>query len=89
MKKIMVDIFSVYPDISFDNEKSEKNTDISFYNRNNRNNNNITNMLQKMFKMDSFIIGHKAGLLFCYLRHISFQNVVTNIHKLKENCKIC
>ena len=29
MKKIMVDIFSVYPDISFDNKKSEKITEIS------------------------------------------------------------
>ena len=37
MKKIMVYIFSVYPDFSFDNKKSEKITEISFHNRNNRN----------------------------------------------------
>ena len=35
-KKIMVDLCSIYPDISFDNKKSEKITDISFHNRNNR-----------------------------------------------------
>ena len=35
-KEIMVDLFSVYPDISFDNKKSEKITGISFHNRNNR-----------------------------------------------------
>ena len=35
-KKIMVDLFSVYPDISFHSKKSEKITDISFHNRNNR-----------------------------------------------------
>ena len=81
MKKIMVDIFSVYPDISFDSKKSEEITEISFHNRNNRNNNNNRNILEKMFKMDSFCIGHKACLLFCYLRHILLQNVVTNIDK--------
>ena len=37
MKKIMGDIFSVYPDISFGNKKSENITEISFFNRNNRN----------------------------------------------------
>ena len=52
MKKIMVDIFSVYPDISFDSKKSEEITEISFHNRNNRNNNNNRNILEKMFKMD-------------------------------------
>ena len=57
-KKIMVDLCSIYPDISFDNKKSEKITDISFHNRNNRNNNNNRNKLQKMFKMDSIVIGH-------------------------------
>ena len=36
-----------------------------------------------MLKMDSFCIGHKACLLFCYLRHILFQNEVTNIDKFK------
>ncbi len=48
----MVDIFSVYPDISFDSKKSEEITEISFHNRNNRNNNNNRNILEKMFKMD-------------------------------------
>ena len=48
----MVIIFSVYPDISFDNKKLEKITEISFHNRNNRNNNNNRNILEKMFKMD-------------------------------------
>ena len=68
--KIGVDIFSVYPDISFGNKKSEKITDISFYNRNNRNNNNNRNKVQKMFKMASILIGHKACIFFYYLRHI-------------------
>ena len=45
MKKIMVYIFSVYPDISFDNKKLEKITEISFHNRNNRNNNYNRNIL--------------------------------------------
>ena len=85
----MVIIFSVYLDISFDNKKLEKITEISFHNRNNRNNNYNRNILEKIFKMDSFCIGHKAGLLFCYLRHISLQNVVKNIYKFKKNCKIC
>ena len=84
----MVYIFSVYPDFSFDNKKLEKITEISFHNRNNRNNNYNRNILEKMFKMDSFCIGHKACLLFCYLRHIFLQNVVTNIEKFKKNCKI-
>ena len=70
MKKIVVDICSVYQDISFGNKKSEKITDISFYNRNNRNNNNNRNKLQKMFKMASILIGHKACIFFYYLRHI-------------------
>ena len=66
----MVDICSVYQGISFGNKKSEKITDISFYNRNNRNNNNNRNKLQKIFKMASILIGHKACIFFYYLRHI-------------------
>ena len=89
MKKILVDICSVYQGISFGNKKSEKITDISFHNRNNRNNNNNRNKLQKMFKMDSIVIGNKACIFFCYLRHISLQNIVKNIDKFKKNCKIC
>ena len=90
MNKIGLDIFSVYPEISFGNIESQKITEISFYNRNNRNINNNRNILPKMFKMDSFFIGLKAGLSFCHLRHISLQNVVKNIHKFeKKNCKIC
>ena len=81
MKKNMVDIFSVYPDILFDNKKSEKIAEISFHNRNNRNYDNNRNIQEKMFKMDSFWIGHKACLLFCYLRHISLQNEMTNIDR--------
>ena len=42
-----------------------------------------------MFKMDSFCIGHKAWLLFCDLRHILLQNVVTNINKLKKTVNFC
>ena len=42
-----------------------------------------------MFKMDSFCIGHKACPLFCYLRHILLQNVVTNIDKFKKAVKFC
>ena len=87
--KIEVELFSVYSDISFDNKKSEKITDISFPNRNNRNKNNNRNKLQKMFKMDSILIGHKAGILFCYLRHISLQNEMINIHKFEKNCNTC
>ena len=70
MKKIVVDICSVYQDISFGNKKSEKITDISFYNRNNRNNNNNRNKVQKFFKMASILIGNKACIFFYYLRHI-------------------
>ena len=81
IKKIVVDIFSVYRGISFDNKKSENITEISFYNRNNRNYKNNRNILEKMFKMDSFCIGHKGCLLSCYLRHILLQNEVTNIDK--------
>ena len=66
----MVDLFSVHPDISFGNKKSEKITDNSFHNRNNRNNNNNRNKVQKMFKMASILIGHKACIFFYYLRHI-------------------
>ena len=77
----MVDLFSGYPDISFDNKKLEKLTEISFHNRNNRNNNYNRYILEKIFKMDSFCIGHKACLLFCDLRHILLQNVVANIDK--------
>ena len=51
-KKIEVDLFFWYPDISFGNIESQKITEISFYNRNNRNNNNNRNILQKMLKMD-------------------------------------
>ena len=54
MKKIKVDIFSVYLDILFDNKKSEKITEISFHNRNNRNYDNNRNIQEKMSKMDSF-----------------------------------
>ena len=79
----------MYPEISFGNIESQKITEISFYNRNNRNINNNRNILPKMFKMDSFFIGLKAGLSFCHLRHISLQNVVKNIHKFEKNCKIC
>ena len=89
MKKIMVIVFSVYPDISFDNKKLEKITEISFHIRNNRNNNYNRNILEKIFKMDSFCIGHKACLLFCYLRHILLQNVETNIDKFKKAVKFC
>ena len=85
----MAYIFSIYPDFSFDNKKSEKITEISFHNRNNRNNNYNRNILEKIFKMDSFCIGHKACLLFCYLRHILLQNVVTNIDKFKKTVKFC
>ena len=42
-----------------------------------------------MLKMDSFCIGHKACLLFCDLRHILLQNVVTNIDKFKKTVKFC
>ena len=89
MKKIVVDICSVYQGISFGNKKSENITEISFDNRNNRNYKNNRNILEKMFKMDSFCIGHKACLLFCYLRHILLQNVVTNIDKFKKTVKFC
>ena len=71
MKKIGVDIFSVYPDISFGNKKSENITEISFYNRNNRNYKNNRNEPQNMFKMINFFAEHKFGLFACYLRHIS------------------
>ena len=40
-----------------------------------------------MFKIDSFCIGHKAFLLFCYLGHILLKNVVTNIDKFKKAVK--
>ena len=42
-----------------------------------------------MLKMDSFCIGHKACLLFCDLKHILLQNVVTNIDKFKKTVKFC
>ena len=70
MKKVKVEIFSVYPDISFDNKNQKKITGISFYNRNNRNNNNNRNKVQKFFKMASILIGNKACIFFYYLRHI-------------------
>ena len=40
-----------------------------------------------MFKMDAFCIGYNACLLFCYLRHILLQNVVTNIDKFLKAVK--
>ena len=89
MNKIGLDIFSMYPEISFGNIESQKITEISFYNRYNRNINNNRNILQKMFKMDSFCIGFIDELLFCYLRYNSLQNIVKNIDKFKKNCKIC
>ena len=49
-KKIGVYLVSVYPEISFDNKKSEKITDISCHNRNNRNNNNSRNKQQTCSK---------------------------------------
>ena len=42
-----------------------------------------------MLKMDSFCIGHKPCLLFCDLRHILLQNVVTNIDKFWKTVKFC
>ena len=60
--KIKVEIFSVYPDISFDNKNQKKITGISFYNRNNRNNKDNRNDMQKMFKMVSFFAEHNVGL---------------------------
>ena len=76
MNKIGLDIFSVYPEISFGNIESQKITEISFYNRNNRNINNNRNKVQKMFKMASILIGHKACIFFYY--------VIINIHKLEK-----
>ena len=55
--KIVVDIFSVYPDISFGNKKREKITDISFYNKDNRNN------IQKIFMKVSFLLDTILGAL--------------------------
>ena len=55
---------SVYQGISFGDKKSEKITDISFYNRNNRNNKDNRNNIQKMFKMVSFFAEHNVGLFF-------------------------
>ena len=55
MNKIRLDIFSVYPEISFGNIESQKITEISFYNRYNRNINNNRNILPKMLKMDFFL----------------------------------
>ena len=86
-KKIGVYLVSVYPEISFDNKKSEKITDISLHNRNNRNNNNNRNKLQKMFKMDSIVIGHRACIFFCYLSHIPLKNVMINLDKLRKTVK--
>ena len=42
-----------------------------------------------MFKMDSIVIGNKASIFLCYLRHILLQNVVTNIDKFKKTVKFC
>ena len=61
--KIEVEIFSVYPDISFDNKKSEKKTDISFYNRINWNNKDNRNNIQKMFMMVPFLLDTMLGSL--------------------------
>ena len=63
MKKIVVDICSVYQDISFGNKKSEKITDISFYNRNNRNNKDNRNNIQKIFMKVSFLLDTILGAL--------------------------
>ena len=37
--------------------------------------------------MESIVIGHKAGIFFCYLRHISYQNVLINIQKFEKTVK--
>ena len=63
MEKIVVDILSVYPDISFGNKKSENITEISFDNRNNRNYKNNRNKLQNMIKIFSFFVEHNFGSL--------------------------
>ena len=60
-KKIMLNIFSVWPDISFDNIKMEKITDISFFNRNNRNYKNNIFKLHKIFKIVSRLLKTKFG----------------------------
>ena len=63
-KKIMLNIFSVWPDISFDNIKMEKITDISFFNRNNRNYKNNISKLHKIFKIVSRLLKTKFGSVF-------------------------
>ena len=85
--KIRVVTFSVHPEISFGNNKSEKIAEISFYNRYIRDNRNNRDKIQKMFKMDSFFVGHKYWLFFCYFRHISLQNEMKNIQKLEKTVK--
>ena len=62
-EKIVVYIFSIYPDISFGNGKSENITEISFDNRNNRNYKNNRHKLQNMIKIISFFVEHKFGSL--------------------------
>ena len=86
MEKIVVDILSVYPDISFGYKKSENITEISFDNRNNRNYKNNRNKLQNMIKMISSFVKHEFGLFVCYLRHIDLNKIVSNIRKtLQQN----
>ena len=87
MVKIGVVTFSVHPEISFGNNKSEKIAEILFYNRYIRDNRNNRDKIQKMFKMDSFFVGHKHWLFFCYFRHISLQNEMKNIQKLEKTVK--
>ena len=63
-KKIGVDIFSVYLDISFGNKKSENITEISFFNRNNRNYKNNISKLHKIFKIVSRLLKTKFRSVF-------------------------
>ena len=55
MKKVRVEIFSVYLDISFGNIKTEKITEISFNNRYNRNNRFNMNKLNTTKVQNGFI----------------------------------
>ena len=82
--KIVVYTFSVYPDISFGNKKSEKITDISFHNRNNRNNKNNRNELQKMLKMVSVLLSTKLGSLSVILKTIFITKLVSNIKQKSQ-----
>ena len=54
-EKIMVDLFSVYPDISFDNNNSDKITWISYQPHHNRNNRNNCYKLHLILKMSSLL----------------------------------